>query len=66
MVCLASLQGDYKGDPPGQDDWYMSLMGPSFASILTTTITWAGAATMSLAALSVLGSQSLINAVRRA
>lgn len=61
-IGAGAWNGDYNGRQPGAENWYLSLLGPTFSSIVNATVTWAFAATASLAAYSYLVSRNAMDA----
>lgn len=62
-LAAAAYNGDYSGRPATSDNWYMSLLGPTFSAIVNATVTWAFAATASIAVYSYLVSHNALSSV---
>jgi len=57
----AVMLGDYRGQPPSSDDLYVqTVLGPTFISVLDSTVTWAVAAVLSIIAFSWLVNHFII------
>lgn len=60
LVAAIAL-GDYRGLAPYTDNWYLSLLGPTFMAVVDACMTWAVSVTACLAILSVLVSNNLLD-----